>query len=93
MAISDIEKLQRTNPELYSAIVEIGVQHGVIIERRRVLAHLQIAIMYDALEEAIRSVSVDMPAYSSNDLTLYENLHHYYANIQDTRLDNYYYEN
>ena len=90
MAISDIEKLQRTNPALYAEIVGIGIQHGIVMERKRILAHLQIAQMYDALEESILSVSQGMPAYAPNDNTLYDNLHHYYANIQDTRLDNYY---
>ena len=87
MITEDIEKAQRTHPELYSAIVAVGVNQGIQCERRRVLAHLRVAKMYHSLEEAITAVSVGMPAIfipCENGL-YYGKLHDYYADIEDAR--------
>ncbi len=78
MTITTIEELRRDAPELYRAVID----RGVIIERRRVLAHLNVAAKYDSLREAVEAVAAGTPA---DEQYPYLSLHDIYADIQDER--------
>ena len=78
MTITTIEELRRDAPELYRTVIN----RGVIIERRRVLAHLNVAAKYDSLSESIEAVSAGTPV---DEPYPYLSLHDIYADIQDSR--------
>ena len=78
MTIATIEELQRDAPELYRAVIN----QGVMIERSRVLAHLNVAKYYDSLRESIEAVSAGTPV---DEPYPYLSLHDLYADIEDER--------
>ena len=78
MKISTIEQLQRDAPELYHAIL----YRGIMTERNRVLAHLNVAKMYNSLREAIGAVENGDTVTEPHP---YESLHDRYALIEDER--------
>jgi len=77
-----IEQLQRDAPELYHAIL----YRGIMTERGRVLAHLNVAKMYNSLREAIGAVkSGDEAVTKPGDIIPYGSLHNRYSRIEDER--------
>ena len=78
MKISTIEQLQRDAPELYHTIL----YRGIMMERGRVLAHLNVAKMYNSLREAIGAVE---NGEAVTDPYPYDSLHDRYALIEDER--------
>jgi len=77
-----IEQLKLEQPELYRAVI----YHGIMLERERVLAHLNVAKMYDSLPEAVEAVAVGTPAkLIPGELIPYTLLHDTYADIEDKR--------
>ena len=78
MNIESIKQLKREIPWLYDAVI----QRGVMIERARVLTHLNVANYYDSLEESIDAVSAGTPVNESYPFLA---LHNYYCAIQDER--------
>ncbi|PCJ87988.1 MAG: hypothetical protein COA54_04285 [Thiotrichaceae bacterium] len=82
MNATDISKLKRDAPELYDAVIN----QGVLIERRRVLAHLNVAKLYDSLPEAVEAVAAGTPAkLTPGEALPYTLLHNRYASIEDKR--------
>lgn len=71
----DIDRLRKESPELYSALIAEGVRQ----ERGRALAHLDIALWYDSLQEATEAIRAGEPALSE----CY--LNDRYAEVQDER--------
>ena len=71
-------QLEREAPELYAAIVE----RSVMIERARVLVHLNVANYYNSLEESIEAVAAGTPV---NEPYPYLKLHDTYCFIEDER--------
>lgn len=84
MTITTIEELQRDAPELYRAVIN----RGVIIERRRVLAHLSVAKYYHSLYESIAEIEAGTPAILTlGEVVPYGVLHDHYCDIEDARCD------
>jgi len=77
-----IEQLRIEKPELYRTVVN----QGVMQERVRVLAHLNVAGMYYSLPEAVEAVAAGMPAtLVTGEVIPYTLLHDHYAFIEDER--------
>ena len=76
--ITTIEELQRDAPELYRAVIN----QGVMIERSRVLAHLNVAKYYDSLRESIEAITAGVPVDESFP---YVALNDFYSDIEDSR--------
>ena len=53
--MTEAELLHR-HPELYAAVLEVGVTQGRAAERKRVLAHLKLAEATDAMELALAGI-------------------------------------
>lgn len=73
-----IEKLKRDAPELYNEIIN----RGIMMERSRVLAHLNVAKIYNSLWEAVEAVESGEAVTESYP---YNSLHDRYALIEDER--------
>ena len=80
MTITTIEELQRDAPELYRAVIN----QGVMIERRRVLAHLSVAKYYHSMYESIAEIEAGTII---NEPYPYLKLHDLYCAIEDARCD------
>ncbi|MCK4710969.1 MAG: hypothetical protein KAU21_20305 [Gammaproteobacteria bacterium] len=78
MTIITIEKLRQDDPELYRAVIN----QGVMIERSRVLAHLNVAKYYHSLEKAVEAVAAGTPV---DEPYPYLSLHDFYCDIEDER--------
>lgn len=74
MKMTTIEDVQRDAPNLFQAIVNLGVQ----LERSRVIKHIDVALLYDAPLCSVRdAVARSLPLVDT------EVVHDYFINAAD----------